>query len=370
MRRLLGLSLTLTMIPTLLSGGPPPPDPMPRERVTSLLTEAQKITSSNGIDEARAVTIGGIPQWITIRGRDRNNPILLVLHGGPAAPELPNRYLFEAPWTDYFTVVEWDQRGAGKTFSLNDPAAIGPTLTEDRMVADAEELVAYLRSAYHRDKIFVLGHSWGSVLGLRLAQEKPEWLYAYVGVGQIINMREGETVGYQFTLDAAKADHNAAALAELNGIAPYPNPDGSLPFAKVNVQRKWNVHYGGLTHGRQSYGYWSNAQALSPDYSDRDVASIDAGAEFSLPRLLPDLSRVDFDKVDRLDCPVVIFAGRYDETTPSSLAEAWYERLKAPTKRFVWFENSAHMISAEEPGRMLVHLVDDVLPLAAPAAAH
>ena len=92
-----------------------PPDPH------AILAEVGKVASDNGIDEAKAVEIGGIRQWITVRGRDRRNPILLVIHGGPAAPELPNRYLFERPWEDYFTVVQWDQRGAGKTYALNDP---------------------------------------------------------------------------------------------------------------------------------------------------------------------------------------------------------------------------------------------------------
>src|ERR1700741_1624199 len=99
-----------------------PPDPH------ATLAATQKVVSDNGVDEAKAVEIGGIKQWITVRGKDRRNPILLVIHGGPAAPDLPDRYLFEGPWTDYFTVVEWDQRGAGKTFALNDPAVVAPTM--------------------------------------------------------------------------------------------------------------------------------------------------------------------------------------------------------------------------------------------------
>jgi len=129
-----------------------------------ILAEVGKIVSSNGIDEAKAVEIGGIRQWITVRGRDRHNPILLVLHGGPAAPDLPNRYLFESPWTDYFTVVEWDQRGSGKTYELNDPEKVATTMHTERMVQDAEELVAYLRATYIKKKIFAVGYSWGTIL--------------------------------------------------------------------------------------------------------------------------------------------------------------------------------------------------------------
>ena len=343
----------------------PTPDPRP------ILAEVGKIVSDYGIDEAKAVEIGGIKQWITVRGRDRRNPILLVIHGGPAAPDLPDRYLFEGPWTDYFTVVEWDQRGSGKTYELNDPATVAPTLSRERVVKDAEELVAYLRSTYAKPKVFVIAHSWGTTVGLELARRRPEWLYAYIGVGQIINMREGEAVGYAWTLDQARKAGDAKALAELQSIAPYPEPDGSLPLSKIGLERIWNVRFGGLTHGRASYDYWENTEKISPDYSDADYKAIDAGSEFSLPKLLPDLAKTDFNGLTRMRCPVIIFAGRYDYTTPTAPVKRWWDRLSAPGKRFVWFENSAHMMWAEEPGRVLVHLVQDALPYAAKdAPAH
>jgi pimeloyl-ACP methyl ester carboxylesterase len=331
-----------------------------------ILGKIEKVTSTHGIDEAKAVTIGGIPQWITVRGRDRRNPILLVLHGGPAAPELPTRYLFEAPWTDYFTVVEWDQRGAGETYALNDPAKV--TLTEDRMVADAEELVAYLRTTYGKRKIFVMGHSWGTVLGMRVAEDRPQWLYAYIGMGQIISMREGEKAGYAWVLKTAAADHNEKALAELKAIAPYPEANGALPIEKIDIERKWSVHYGGLIHGRDTYDDLSDAQRLSPDYPQADVeAVVDAGSGFSFPKLLPQLAATDFRKVTKLDCPILIFAGRYDYTTPTAPVVTWYDALRAPKKKLVWFENSAHMMSVEEPGKVLMHLVQDARPLAVAA---
>ena len=333
----------------------------------AILAEVGKVVSSNGIDEARAVKIGGIEQWITVRGRDRRNPILLVIHGGPAAPELANRWLFEAPWTDYFTVVEWDQRGSGKTYALNDPAVVAPTMSAERIAQDAEELVGYLRQTYGKKKIFAIGHSWGTVVGLKLAQRRPEWLYAYIGAGQIIDMRAAEKVNYDWVLNAARAAGDAQAVKELTAIAPYPEADGAIPLEKINVERKWSVRFGGLTHGRTSYDYWENAETLSPDYSTADFKAIDAGSAFSLPKLLPDMMGADFTGVTQLGCPLIIFAGRYDYTTPSAPVERWYGRLKAPAKRMVWFENSAHMMYAEEPGRVLVHLVQDALPFAAAA---
>jgi pimeloyl-ACP methyl ester carboxylesterase len=334
----------------------------------TILAEVGKVVSPNGIDEAKAVEIGSIRQWITVRGRDRRNPILLVLHGGPAAPDLPNRYLFEGPWTDYFTVVEWDQRGSGKTYELNDPEKVATTMHAERMLQDAEELVAYLRATYGKKKIFALGHSWGTILGLNLAVRRPDWLYAYIGVGQIINMREAERICYDWVLNTARKAGDTQAVKELEAIAPYPEPNGALPIEKINVERKWSVHYGGLTYGRDSYDFWENAEKISPDYSEADFKAIDAGSAFSLPKLLPEMAATDFTKLTRLGCPVLIFAGRHDYTTPSEPVQRWFDRLQAPSKRWVWFENSAHMIYAEEPGRVLVNLVQLALPFATASA--
>ena len=350
--------LVLTMCTPALAQVAVLPDPH------AILAEVNKSVSTRGIDEARVVEIGGLKQWITVRGRDRRNPILLVIHGGPAAPDLPNRYLFEGPWTDYFTVVEWDQRGAGKTYELNDPAAVAPTMRKERFVEDAEELTAYLRTTFKRKKIFVMAHSWGTVLGLELAARRPDWLYAYVGVGQIINMLEGEKDGYKWVLNAARDAGDTQALKELTAIAPYPEPDGSLPLDKINVERKWSVRFGGLTHNRQTYDVWENAEKISPDYSPSDFKSIDKGSAFSIPKLLPDLAQTNFDGLTRMRCPVIIFAGRYDYTTPTAPVRRWFNKLVDPGKRWVWFENSAHQMYFEEPGKILVHLVQDALPLA------
>jgi pimeloyl-ACP methyl ester carboxylesterase len=337
----------------------------PRERVTSILNDVRKVATADGIEELKAVPIGGIQQWISVRGRSRDNPILLFLHGGPASTEMPAAWTFQGPWEDYFVVVQWDQRGAGKTYTANDPESVGPTIRMERMIADAEELAQYLRATYARQKIFVLGHSWGSVLGLELARRQPQWLHAYIGMGQIINMRESERLGYEFVLRTAAAAQNETALTELRSIAPYPEADGSIPIDKLDLQRKWSVRFGGLTHGRTAFNYYSNATLLSPDYSAADVAAVDRGSALSLPRLWPQLMKVDFMPATELQCPIVIFNGRHDHTTSAVLAARWFEKVRAPAKRLVWFENSAHMTHMEEPGRVLVHLVNDVLPLAA-----
>jgi pimeloyl-ACP methyl ester carboxylesterase len=228
-------------------------------------------------------------------------------------------------------------------------------------------LIAYLRLTYVKKNIFIMGHSWGTILGLSVAERRPKWLYAYIGAGQIINMQEGERIGYTFVLDTARKTGDVQALDELTAIAPYPDSNGDLPLDKIAVERKWSVRYGGLTYGRQSYDVWEDAETISPDYSAANFHSIGVASSFSLPRLLPELAATDFSKLKRLNCPVIIFAGRYDYTTPNAPVIQWYDRLAAPSKRFVWFENSAHMMYEEEPGRALMHLVQDALPLAAAA---
>lgn len=206
---------------------------------------ASQLTPPGAIYEHKAIKIGGIDQWITIRGNKPENPILLFIHGGPGSPMMPESWTFQRPWEDYFTVVQWDQRGAGKTFSAAH-RKVDKTLTIDRMQADAEELIDWLRHTYGKDKIFVMGHSWGSVLGLRIAQHRPEALFAYIGVGQVINLQRNEAVSYELTLARAEAVGNAEAVRQLKAMAPYPNPDGSLTVAQLKREREWVVALGGM----------------------------------------------------------------------------------------------------------------------------
>jgi pimeloyl-ACP methyl ester carboxylesterase len=336
--------------------------PFTRDSARAIIADLQKVVTPNGVDVRTQIIIGGTRQWITVRGRDLNNPILLFLHGGPAAPEMPTSWTFENPWEDYFTVAQWDQRGSGKTYNANDPAKIAPTLTAGRMEKDTEEVVQYLRAKYHKDKIFVLGHSWGSLLGITLAQKHPEWLYAYIGMGQMIDTQASERDSYEAALTAAKAAHNATAIRELEGIAPYPTAPLSLD--KINIERKWSVVYGGLSWRRDSYDYYYNTSELSPDYTDADLKAIGKGSLLSLTHLLPAFSTFNDSKVTDFRCPIIIFNGRHDETVSARVTAAWFAHVHAPVKKLIWFENSAHMMQIEEPGRVLVHLVEDVRPLA------
>jgi pimeloyl-ACP methyl ester carboxylesterase len=338
--------------------------PFTRDDARAIVAQSRRIVSPPGIEELRQLEIGGIRQWISVRGNDRHNPILLYLHGGPGAAEMVEAYGYQRPWEDFFTVVQWDQRAAGKTYASNTPEAMAPGMTIEGMVRDAEEMIGYLRRTYGKDKIFLLGHSWGSVVGAIIANRHPEWLHAYIGAGQIADMRESEAIGYQWALSQARAEGNEKAIAALAPLAPYPGPKGQLTIERIGAQREWVMYYGGLAWGRRDFKPFDDARKLSPEYNDDELKAIDQGSLFSLQHLLSPLESVSFGKTTRFECPVFLFNGRHDYSTSHEVAANWFERIRAPVKQMFWFENSAHMMMQEEPGRFLMHLVNDVRPLA------
>lgn len=318
----------------------------------------------DALHELYAVRIDGIDQWISVRGAHADNPVLLFIHGGPGWPMMPMSWTFQRPWEDFFTVVQWDQRSAGKTYARNLKAP-DADLSIELMVQDAEEMVRYLLKKYAKPKIILVGHSWGSVLGVKLAQAHPEWFYAYVGIGQLVNMQRNETESYRLVLASARERDDQTALAALRAIAPYPEPGGVIPPAKLEEEREWVVRYGGMRYGIESDDE-TGIIALSPDYTADDAKQFEPGVNAAIRGLWPKMATIDFDNTTVFRCPIILFAGRHDMTTPTSLAAAWYTRVRAPSKKLIWFENSSHYVVNEEPGLALDHLVHDVRPLAYP----
>jgi pimeloyl-ACP methyl ester carboxylesterase len=338
--------------------------PDSRADAVRIVADMRRIVTPQGIEQMRAVRIGGIAQWISVRGTDRRNPVLLFLHGGPGYVAMPTSWYFQRGWEEYFTVVQWDQRGAGKTYAANDPAQVAPTMTRARMLADAEEMVAFLRKEFGKDRIFVLGHSWGSSLGIQLAQRHPDWLHAYIGIGQITDAMESERRGWQYTMDAAKKEGNQDAIRELASIAPYAAPGRPLVLKDLYLQRKWLARYGGAVHGRTGSDAESAAAKLAPEYTDADLKTMWEGTEFSSSRMLTDVLTQDFSVYTKFDCPIIVFNGRHDYNVSASATAEWFAKVKAPAKQLVWFEDSAHEIFNEEPGKTLVSLVRYARPFA------
>lgn len=340
------------------------PKPPSGAQATAIIAKAREILTPDGVTRLEKVRIGGIEQWVSIRGRDKRNPVLLVIHGGPGYVLMPMSWWTSRDWEEYFTVVHWDQRGAGKTLLINDPAQVAPTMTLARSVADAEEMSTWLRRELGQQKIFVLAHSAGTYVGLELARRHPDWLYAYIGVGQMADMPESERRGWAFAMNAARSSGNAEAMRQLQAIAPYFAPGHPNPLKDVYVQRKWVGYFGGVMAYRQDNDADSDLVKLSPDYTPEELKHIWDGNEFAERFLLADLLAHDWSVTRTLECPLLLFEGRRDYNASSEVAAEWFARVQAPTKRLVWFENSAHMPMTEEPGKFLVSLVSFARPIA------
>jgi len=330
------------------------------------LADLQRIVAPGGVQDAYKTPIGGIDQWINVRGQDRANPMILFVHGGPASPITPTMWQFQRPIEEYFTLANYDQRGAGKTYGETDPQLVAPTIHIPRYVDDLIEVAEHLRARYGKRKLILMAHSWGTIPSMAAALKRPDLFYAYVGIGQVINVRENERLGFEYALEQARRHDNSEALHDLQSIAPYPG-QGPITRERIVLARKWPQHYGGLSAFRSESTYFFKGPLLSPDYDARQVAAIDAGSVLTLGRLLPEFVKVDYTHVKAFPLPVVMFLGRHDYTTPTAPVEAWLKQLKAPSKQAVWFEHSAHMAPWEEPGKTLVSLLRYVRPLAEPA---
>src|SRR6204780_4661359 len=322
-------TVLLSWVPTQMIAQTPP---AAEDAARGTIAETQAI-AAGGISELKTVDIGGIKQWISIRGNNPANPILLFIHGGPGSPMMPESWVFQRPWEDFFTVVQWDQRGSGKTFSASGRQS-DKSMTLEQMQADAEQLIDLLRQSYGKKKIFLVAHSFGRVRGGRVAQHRPDALYAYIGIGQVVNAVQNEAVGYQETWAQAESVGNQPAIEELKAIAPFPGAGGSaITLPKISTERKWDVALGGMRYGRATDPETA-IRSLSPDYSDDDVQSAGLGEGSSAAILLSQLIAVNFDNISAFKCPVFFFAGMADGTTPETLVETFYKHIRRRRRNY------------------------------------
>jgi pimeloyl-ACP methyl ester carboxylesterase len=337
------------------------PDPYAQAR--AIIEDLGRIPAPTGVQESYKTRIGGVEQWLNVRGQDRDNPMILFVHGGPASPATPTLWQFQRPIEEYFTVANWDQRASGKSYGETAPEKVADTIRIARYVDDAIEVAEHLKARYGKRKLILMGHSWGSIIGLHAALKRPDLFHAYVGIGQVINTQENERLGYEYALQQARRENNAQAIKDLESIAPYP---GTAPITRerIIIARKWPQHYGGMSAFRSESAYYFRGPLLSPEYTPSQVQDIGKGNMLTLGRVLPEFLDVDFTGVKRFPVPVVMFLGRHDYTTPTAPTVSWMEKVEAPYKRMVWFERSAHMAPWEEPGKLLVSLLEFVKPLA------
>lgn len=331
---------------------------MTDETGRAVIADLCRIPNPEAIDRTTYVELGGVEQFISIRGRNRTNPVLIVCHGGPALTLLASSWIWQRGVEEYFTVVNYDQRASGKSAA---GATADMDLSVDRYVDDLEELITWIQGELGVTKVGVLGHSWGTIIGITLAEQRPDLLWGYIGVGQVISGPENEVESFEHALRSATADQNEEALAELHALGEYPGAQ-PLTLERIVTCRKWAHHYGGLSAHRSESDYFMGSAELSPYYTEDDLDLIGVGQQATMPQVLPQL--LGFDARDRIafDVPVLMFLGRHDFTTPTAPVERWIERVTAPSKDVVWFENSAHLCMHEEPGKFVVSLVNLALP--------
>ncbi len=363
--------LCLLVLPLVAQTTAPANTTVPsRDYITARLTELRRIHTPEGIEALEEVSIGGVRQWVSIRGRNRANPVLLFIHGGPGTPMMPMTWAYQTPWEDFFTVVQWDQRGVGKNASTADRETLAPTMTTERIIADAEEMTAWVRKRLGKEKIVVMGYSYGTTVALALAQRRPEWLHAYVGTGQMAGGGNSEEHIYKRLIELATKAGNEEALRELKAIAPYSGPNRRM--ADILLVRKWARHFNGGWYGKPNFDLLFSLPNWAPEYTQTDVDAQEKASQW-FSRTVMGNARTQTDNTSRdntsgnehktFKVPVIVIMGRNDLHTPYEPAKAFFDTLEAPHKRFITLERSAHVPMLEEPGLFLLTLIQEVLPL-------
>jgi proline iminopeptidase len=316
-------------------------------------TSTKKINTPNGISEINYLEINESKQYVLIRGKDINNPILLFLHGGPgaSATALLRKYNYELE--DHFTVVYWDQRGAGKSFSKH---ITKEEIKVENYLLDVEWLVSYLKNRFNKDKVLLVGHSWGSRLGMYAIQANPENFIAFIGIGQELHSYRGELLSYQYTLKKAEEKGHKKALDELKEMGSpqsghYKDMYATGFWGGVR-QKHWLLKFGGERYQKTNYMDWILAIWLSREYSFADLIRYGRGSAFSAGNIIFDerFNDIDFFKeIPRVEVPVYFISGAYDYNTPWELVKEYADYLSAPHKEFILFEKSGHSPVFEEP---------------------
>lgn len=310
-----------------------------------------KISSSaRSVSCLEKVRIGGIEQWLLMRGKSVRLPVLLWLHGGPGTAQIGFAPTFQRELEQHFVVVNWDQRGAGLSYRSD----IRPeSMNLEQFIADAREVTEYLQDRFRQNKIYIVGHSWGSILGVKLAERFPELYHAYIGIGQVTHMIKGERLSYEYALRQAQETGHVKAVRELAAL----EQDYFKDYRKLKIQRKWLGVFKGVMYRQPMEKVVVPRMLRSSEYSLMDMLRFVRGARFSIKQMWQEVCDIDLESVTKLQIPVFLCMGRHDYNTPFELAEAFFHNLQAPIKTWEWFEESAHCPNFEEPEKFNKHLI-------------
>ena len=314
------------------------------------------------IDRKERITLGGLKQTIHIWGTREENPVILFLHGGPG---IPNRHGMAAAHMDLlddFTIVAWDQRGTGGSYFDCDPE----TLTLAQLVCDCAELISYLCKTMKKQKIFLLGGSWGTELGTIVCRDYPEHIAGYIGYGQVVNGIENENVSYAFALEKATEAGCQEDIDALKRVGPPVKGQYKPVFDGLMTQRRIMKKYGGHSTKGGSYFTGTVLPILkSSELSLREKYGTAKGYKLCLTKMWPTIVHYDFVKeANKFSMPFFIFQGRMDNNTPASLVQDYFDIIQAPEKELVWFEHSAHGPLGEEPEKFKALMREKFLRIA------
>ena len=329
--------------------------------VPARLLDADGQQIAGSISERVFVQINGVRQGMIIQSVNTANPVLLFLHGGPGMPEFFLNTTHPAGLEQHFTMVWWDQRGAGLSF---DPDIPPESMTVAQLIADTISITDYLRQRFQTEKIYLLGHSWGSFLGIQVAAAAPALYHAYIGMGQVSFQLQSEVAAHRYMLDQYAQRGDAAMVRRLMA-APATMAEG-LSDAYLRL-RDGAMHGLGIGTTRDMASVMTGVFLpvwRCPAYTLGEKINIWRGMSFCRRFLWNDFIRTDLNtRIHQLDLPLYFFTGRYDYTANHDLAKGFFDQIKAPIKGFYTFQNAAHSPVFEEPGRARDILVQDVLAL-------
>jgi len=302
--------------------------------------------SAQRIEEASFITIGGLEQWVTIRGDDRRNPVLLFLHGGPGDVQSPFVSTY-APYEKDFVLVQWDQRGAGRTFAKNGAAGV----TLEKLIADGIDLAEQLRKRFPRSSLILFGHSWGSIITTGMAQQRPELVGASVGTGQVTTWAGMVQFQFDFLKRRYKENGDTAALAGLEAIGtPDPKNVGQYFTFSRPIRQNLNASdTAWLTGLRSLYSSNGETEATLKAIAEGATASGRALIDTSLAEDLPATATT-------FKIPYYVIQGRHDLFSPTPLVEAYFSKVSAPKKRLIVIEDAGHFALATHQADVIAAL--------------